>query len=139
MPPRLRNSIVLLLTLLVCGAPYQSAACELACGLNTHTPGCHATAPNTGWMKMPGASCAHMATSIEQKPDFNCTDKNCQHPSTWAFEQTQPIAIALPLAHQAIFATASLAIALAPRNLFATGSPPSLSAPLDPILLSIRV
>lgn len=142
----LRNTLVVLVMLLVCGAPCQTAMCELACGLKAQKPGCHDGAKNqkirSDVMDMSGAECAHMTGPSKQKTDFSshdCPDGNCKHPSAWAFEKSGPIDISLPVTYLALVGTVSAPLALNARGLTTTKSPPLPLSSIDPLLISLRV
>lgn len=139
MPLRSKNTLVVLVTLLICAAPFQTAVCELACGLRAHAPSCHAAANSTDSMEM-GAGCTHTAaTSTKHGLNFNCPDANCQHPSAWAFQKSAPAEILLPPANYAVLVSGSNGFALPELDLVATKSPPFLFACTDPLHTSLRI
>ena len=147
MPVRLRNTLAVLVMLLVCGASCQSAVCEIACVLKGQNLLCHASIParaaaQSDEMDMSGADCAHMAIPPAQSNDFSassCHDGSCNHLLAWASEKSVPTDAPLETTHDVVVYSVSIELALSARELIATKSPPISLASIDPLHLGLRV
>ena len=135
---RMKRALAILVTLLVCAAPCQTAVCQLACGLKSHPSHCHAAANSTDATDM-GADCAQMANPAKQRFDFNLPDPTCQHLSAWAFQKSEPAEFPLTQANHSALVAGSVAAALPRHDQGATKSPPILFSFKDPLLTSLRI
>lgn len=142
---RLKNTLVTLVMLLICGASNQGLACEIACGLQAQHATCHSTTQTSGADQsdqMDMSDCAQMAMPPAPQTDLipgSCHDGSCIHPSTWAFQKSGAPDTHSAATYQTVIYVAPADFNFSIRGLIATKSPPFRLASVDPLVLSLRV
>ncbi len=150
---RIQHVLAMVVALFVLGASSQAAVCELACGLQVHTSGCHAgmasgmpamehSAPvHAAAEAMPGMHCSHgmaMPVSPVVHSVGSCADMSCSHVTVSAFDKSSVSSVSFASVQWVTVAVVTVD-PMVPANYVGAGKRPPLLVGVDPLLVSLRV
>ena len=151
---RIQHVLAMVVALFVLGASSQAAVCELACGLQVHTSGCHAgmtsampgmameqNAPTADSAAMPPMHCSHgmaMPAAPVMHSVGSCPEGACSHTAISAFYKSGSTNASFATVQWVTVAMVTVD-PMVPANYVGAGNRPPLSLGVDPLLVSLRV
>ena len=151
---RIQHVLAMVVALFVLGASSQAAVCELACGLQVHTSGCHAgmtsampgmamehSAPTADSAAMPSMHCSHgmaMPVAPVMHSVGSCPEGACSHTVVSTFDKAGSSSVSFAAVQWVTVAMVTVD-PMVPASYGGVGNRPPLSLGVDPLLVSLRV